>query len=130
LLEENELLIGDSIGKVYLFPDLQKMSNAILLKNDNNAVFCIECFNIFCTGKKDILIGTSKNLQIYSFKDGKYELSHEISFPFPIYSLKCLDVNQDGCVEIVVLTMKSLHIMRPDLSDILLKKLEIYFEIK
>jgi hypothetical protein len=129
-LGENELLIGDSIGKVYLFPDLQQMSNAILLKNDNNTVYCVECFNVFCTGKKDILIGTSKNLQIYSFKDGKYEFALEITFPFPIYSLKCLDVNQDGCVEIVVLTMKSLHVLRPDLSEILLKKLEIYFEIK
>eukprot|EP01080_Neovahlkampfia_damariscottae_P008407 gene8407-232_t len=125
--DDNELLVSDSVGRVYLFQNLKKLNqNAILLKNDNNTVYCLEAFNIFSNEKKkNILMGTTKGLLVYSYIKDKYELTLEISFPYPIYSIKCFDINSDGCAEVVVLTMKSLHILRPTLSDILLEKLEL-----
>jgi len=74
-------------------------------------------------------MGTTKGLLVYSYIEDKYELVLEISFPYPIYSIKCFDINSDGCVEVVILTMKSLHILRPTVSDLLLKKLECYFNL-
>lgn len=128
----DHLVIGDAIGKVILFQNLSKskLNEGIILKDSKETVLSIDVFDIFATGKEDIIVGTYSNILIYSKKDDKYELNQTIKMNYPVYGISCLDVNQDGCVEIFVVNMKNVMIFQPNgLDDLLIQKLNNYFKI-
>jgi hypothetical protein len=123
---DDNLVVGDAIGKVILFPDLpkNKLGEGIILMDSNESVLCINVFDFHANGKKDIFIGTYSELFIYSNEQKGYELSKRVKYKYPINDLAFIDVNKDGLIEMLVLHLKCILIYQPDgVEDTLLTKL-------
>lgn len=85
-----------------------------------NIFTCVDVYDIDFDGKKEILIGNStEDIFLYKYKKEKgWCLIDLKKVGVPILGLLNLDVNGDGVRELIVLTMKGVHVFQHNLSDI------------
>lgn len=141
-------VVGDSLGKLYVFEDLEKnllfQPSKLNDGHQNNVNISVTAFDFFRKGRKQIFIGTYEGLQIYQrtstmiaslnvnvnvsiqypSSKSNYELLKTVRLPFPVYGVHCKDINEDGGMELLILTMKGFHIYAVDWAKVLIEKLK------
>ncbi|XP_030757029.1 KICSTOR complex protein kaptin-like [Sitophilus oryzae] len=119
------LVVVNSILPPILFCDVLKygLSNYVTLpRHDDTTVFtCCIVADIDFDSYKEILVGTSSE-QILLYKYDKKETQwflEELKFiSGPILSMKYIDISGDGVKELVIFSMKGLHILQHDTNNI------------
>ncbi|KAJ1968675.1 hypothetical protein IWQ62_001098 [Dispira parvispora] len=76
-------------------------------------------FDVNYDGQLELVTGSyGQMLLIYGkgSDDQEYKVRWKHQFPFPIYAIYLHDVNLDGVEELVVVTMRGVHILQPNLA--------------
>jgi len=85
--------------------------------NEHDSVTCSKISDIDWDGQDEIMLGTyGKCLLVFRKTDGTYLKLWERKFAYPIFAIETGDFNQDGLDEIVVITLRGVHILQPDLK--------------
>jgi len=134
---DNHLVVGGTLGfaavmKVDLDDNASlRVHEPVLLpgSTEHDAVLCSAVSDVDWDGEQEVLIGTyGEQLLAYSRvreggalssiggSDSEYVLDWTREFAHPIYSIKTGDFNQDGAEELVVNTLRGVHILQPDLQ--------------
>jgi hypothetical protein len=106
---ELNLLVTETLGRVIIFKNIlnDKLNNFQTLIKSNETILTAAIIDINNDGKNNILIGTfTKELLIFEYDKEKneYKILKKIKFPFPVYSIKQLDIDRDGILEIIIIT--------------------------
>lgn len=116
------LVVVNSLLPAVFFGDILKYGlrkYGTLPRSELTTVFsCVEVADINLDGSTEILIGNS-NQEIISYKfDEKqgWVLLDIRKFPAPIFSIKHVDVTGDGVKELLILTMKGVHVLQHEPS--------------
>ncbi|XP_044730220.1 KICSTOR complex protein kaptin-like [Chrysoperla carnea] len=118
------LVVTNTILPSVVFMDLLKnglSKKKLLLKSNfynTQSTCCIA--DIDYDGENEILIGTyGQEILAYKYKkENDWSLSEHRSFGNPIYSIQFLDITSDGMRELIVLTLKGVHIIQNKPEDI------------
>ncbi len=134
----SEIVVGGAKGfaAVMECPEAahEALNPSLLPGSDaHDSVMCCKSTDLNWDGTDEILLGTyGQQLLAYSKKhEGAnlsescarsqqarscpYEKSWERQFAYPIFSIESGDYNQDGLDEVVVNTLRGVHILQPDL---------------
>eukprot|EP00516_Mucochytrium_quahogii_P000165 CAMPEP_0203758466 /NCGR_PEP_ID=MMETSP0098-20131031/11307_1 /ASSEMBLY_ACC=CAM_ASM_000208 /TAXON_ID=96639 /ORGANISM=" , Strain NY0313808BC1" /LENGTH=492 /DNA_ID=CAMNT_0050650925 /DNA_START=43 /DNA_END=1521 /DNA_ORIENTATION=- len=123
-----EVVVGGSLGFAAVVQAGNEFNVNILPESTNHdSVLCCKLADIDWDGKEEILVGTyGQQLLTYSrIEEGaalehpsecRYALAWKRRFAYPIFSMDVGDFNQDGADELIVNTLRGVHILQPDLD--------------
>ncbi|XP_046996436.1 KICSTOR complex protein kaptin-like isoform X1 [Schistocerca americana] len=105
-------------------------SHSLPSSEEFDAVLCSCIADIDMDGEQEILLGTyGQEMLMYKYKSDSWVLSGKRTFANPIHSVLYVDVTGDGVKELVVLSLRGVHILQHDPDIINEKLLRGYQEI-
>ncbi|KAH1007617.1 hypothetical protein HUJ04_004829 [Dendroctonus ponderosae] len=115
------LIVVNSLLPSVLFRDVLKygLSDYLTLARHNNSTVFTSCIvaDIDFDGQKEILLGTgSEEIILYKrdIKENKWYLEEIKNLVAPILSMTYLDISGDGVKELIVSSMKGIHVLQHD----------------
>lgn len=105
-------------------------SHLLPSSDEFDAVLCSCIADIDMDGEQEILLGTyGQEMLMYKYTSDAWVLSGKHTFANPIHSVLYVDVTGDGVKELVVLSLRGVHILQHDPDTINEKLLSRYDEL-
>lgn len=113
------LLVANTSQSSFVFMDVARcgLSNLHRLQGSRefDAVLCSSVADVDMDNNKEILLGTyGQELLIYKYVNKLWVLYGQRTFANPIHSLMYVDVTGDGVRELVILSLRGVHILQHD----------------
>ncbi|XP_012264489.1 KICSTOR complex protein kaptin-like [Athalia rosae] len=81
----------------------------------SDCVLCSCIADINMDGKNEILLGTyNQEVLVYTHVNDTWELTERRLFDAPVHSMAYLDLTGDGMKELIVLTLRGVHVLQHD----------------
>ncbi|CAH0551988.1 unnamed protein product [Brassicogethes aeneus] len=113
------LLVTNSILPAVLFRNVLKYGlsdfSTLPRHNHTSILTCCEVANVNFDGEPEILIGnSSQEVMLYKYKEKRWYIQDLRKFSSPIINIRYSDITGDGLKELVVFSMKGVHILQHD----------------
>jgi hypothetical protein len=117
---ELDLIVVSSIGYAMVFEDV------ITCQLDNSYFIQTPCSDVLTSGlaididfdgRKEIILGSySGKVFCYKKHENIYQPIWEMTFEHPVMCICAVDINRDGIVEAIVVSLFGIAVLQPDLS--------------
>ena len=124
-----DLILASAVGYVYVAHEViaNGFSKKVLIPNAaEDAITCMTTLDIDFDGQKELLLGTYDNtLLAYKLSEGSFTCCWSMKFMHPVMCLRPLDINRDGVIELILISMFGICVLVPDHSLALTKILAL-----
>jgi WD40 repeat protein len=117
---ELDLVVVSSIGYAMIFEDV------ITCQLDNSYFIQTPCSDVLTScltididfdGRKEIILGSySGKIFCYKKHENIYQPIWEMTFEHPVMCICAVDINRDGIIEAIVVSLFGVTVLQPDLS--------------
>lgn len=115
-----DLIVVSAIGYAMVYEDVitNRLENSYFIQTPcNDALTSGLAIDIDFDGRKEIVLGSySGKIFCYKKLEATYTFIWEMTFEHPIMSTCALDINRDGVVEVIVVSLFGAAVLQPDLN--------------